>query len=45
MSDTDGGEGFAIPPEYNVRSTLEFEVVPGTANVFDIDVESKADSR
>ena len=41
MSDNDGGEGFRIPPEYNVRSTLEFDVVPGRANVFEIDVTTK----
>lgn len=40
MSDNDGGEGFRIPPEYNVRSTLEFDVVPGRANVFEIEVDT-----
>jgi len=40
-SDNDGGDGFRIPPEYNVRSTLEFDVVPGQANVFEIDVTTK----
>lgn len=41
MSDNDGGEGLRIPPEYNVRSSLEFTVVPGRANVFEIDVTTK----
>ena len=41
MSDNDGGEGFRIPPDYNVHSTLEFTVVPGRANVFEIDVTTK----
>lgn len=41
MSDNDGGEGFRIPPEYNVRSSLEFTVVPGRANVFEVDVTTK----
>jgi hypothetical protein len=41
MSDNDGGDGIVIPPAYNVRSTLEFEVVPGQANVFEIDVSTK----
>jgi hypothetical protein len=44
MSDNDGGEGFVIPPEYNVRSTLEFEVVPGQSNVFEIKVDTKSDA-
>jgi hypothetical protein len=42
MSDSDGEEGIRIPPEYNVRSTLEFEVVPGKENVFEIDIETKS---
>ncbi len=41
MSDNDGDEGVVIPPSYNVRSTLEFEVVPGQANVFEIDIATK----
>lgn len=40
MSDTDGGEGIRIPPRYNVRSELTFTVVPGRANVFDIDIST-----
>ena len=44
MSDNDGGEGFTIPARYNVQSTLEFEVMPGQANVFEIDVDSKIPS-
>jgi hypothetical protein len=44
MSDNDGGEGFRIPVEYNVRSTLEFDVVPGRPNVFDIEVETRSES-
>jgi hypothetical protein len=40
MSDTDGGEGIRIPPRYNVRSELKFTVVPGRANVFDIDIST-----
>jgi hypothetical protein len=41
MSDTDGGDGIAIPPAYNVESTLEFEVVPGRTNSFEINVSAK----
>ena len=40
MSDSDGEEGVVIPPQYNVRSTLEFEVVPGKENIFEIDIET-----
>lgn len=41
LTDTDGDGGAVIPPDYNVRSTLEFEVVPGKANVFDVDVKTR----
>lgn len=41
MSDTEREDPVVIPPEYNVKSTLEFEVVPGKTNVFDIDIVSK----
>ena len=35
-------EGFVrIPAAYNLNSTLEFEVVPGQPNVFDIDVVTR----
>lgn len=38
MSDTEREDPIVIPPEFNVKSTLEFEVVPGKTNVFDIDI-------
>jgi hypothetical protein len=41
MSDSDGGEGLAIPARYNVRSDLRFTVVPGRTNVFDVDISTK----
>lgn len=41
MSDSDGDEGVLIPPRYNLRSTLELEVVPGQENVFEIDIETE----
>lgn len=41
MSDTEREDPIVIPPEYNVKSTLEFEVVPGKTNTFDIDISSK----
>ncbi len=41
MSDSDGGEGVSIPARYNVQSDLRFTVVPGRANVFDLDVTTK----
>jgi len=41
LIDTDGEGGAVIPPEYNVKSTLEFDVIPGKANVFDVDVKTK----
>jgi hypothetical protein len=40
-TDTDGPNPVLIPAEYNTNSTLEFEVIPGQANVFDIDVQTK----
>ena len=41
FTDTDGPNPVLIPEEYNVTSSLEFEVVPGKANVFDVDVVTK----
>jgi len=41
FTDTDGPNPVLIPAEYNVKSSLEFEVVPGKANVFDVDVVTK----
>lgn len=41
FTDTDGPNPVLIPAAYNTNSTLEFEVIPGQANVFDIDVETK----
>lgn len=41
MSDTEREDPVLIPPEFNVKSTLEFEVVPGKTNTFDIDISSK----
>ena len=38
LSDNDGGDAVVIPPEFNVKSTLVFEVIPGKTNVLDIDV-------
>jgi len=40
MSDTEREDPVVVPPEYNVKSTLEFEVVPGRVNVFDIDIKT-----
>lgn len=44
LSDREGegedGTALAIPPEYNTQTTLEFEVVPGRANIFDIDIKT-----
>lgn len=44
LSDREGegedGTSLAIPAEYNTQSTLEFEVVPGRANIFDIDIKT-----
>lgn len=40
LSDSESPNPVAIPPEYNVNTTLEFEVVPGKKNVFDIDVKT-----
>lgn len=41
LTDTDGPDPILIPPEYNVKSTLECTVIPGKANVFDVDVQTK----
>lgn len=41
MSDTERDDPIVIPPEYNVKSTLEFKVVPGKKNTFDIDITTK----
>ncbi|MFM7205282.1 MAG: hypothetical protein ACKO4T_01235 [Planctomycetaceae bacterium] len=41
LTDTDSPNAVAIAPEYNVRTTLEFDVVPGRANVFDVEVKTK----
>lgn len=41
LTDTDGPNPVLIPTEYNVNSTLEFTVIPGQANVFDVDVQTK----
>lgn len=41
LTDTDSPDAVIIPAEYNTRSTLEFEVVPGKANVFDVDIKLK----
>lgn len=43
MSDTEREDPVVIPPEFNVKSTLEFEVVPGKANVFDINIPGKSE--
>jgi hypothetical protein len=40
LSDSESPNPISIPPEYNVNTTLEFEVVPGRKNVFDIDVRT-----
>lgn len=40
-SDTEREGAVMIPAEYNRDSKLEFEVIPGRANVFDIDVKTK----
>jgi len=40
-SDTEREGAVMIPAEYNRDSKLEFDVVPGKANVFDIDVTTK----
>jgi len=44
LSDREGegedGTALVIPAEYNTQSTLEFEVVPGRANTFDIDIKT-----
>lgn len=41
FTDTDGPNPVLIPAEYNTSSTLEFEVIPGQANVFDVDIQTK----
>jgi len=41
LTDTDSPNAVIIPPEYNVKSTLEFDVIPGKANVLDVDVKTK----
>ena len=41
FTDTDGPNPVLIPAEYNVNSTLEFKVIPGQANVFDVDIQTK----
>jgi hypothetical protein len=41
LTDTDSPNAVIIPPEYNVKTTLEFDVIPGKANVFDVDVNTK----
>lgn len=45
MSDTERKDPIVIPPEYNLKSNLEFEVVPGKANVFDIAISSTETAR
>ena len=41
LTDTDSPNAVLIPPDYNVKSTLECNVIPGKANVFDVDVKTK----
>ena len=41
FTDTDGPNPVLIPAEFNTNSTLEFEVIPGRANVFDVDVQAR----
>lgn len=41
FTDTDGPNPVLIPAEYSTNSTLEFEVIPGRVNVFDIEVKTK----
>lgn len=41
LTDTDSPNAVVIPPDYNVKSTLECDVIPGKANVFDVDVKTK----
>lgn len=41
FTDTDGPNPVLIPAEYSTNSTLEFTVVPGQANVFDVDIKTK----
>jgi hypothetical protein len=41
LSDSESPNPIVIPPQYNVDTSLEFEVVPGKKNVFDIDVKTR----
>ena len=41
MSDSEVENSVAIPAEYSTKSMLQFDVIPGKANVFDIDVKTK----
>lgn len=41
FSDSEGPNPVVIPAEYGTNSALEFAVVPGQANVFDVDVQTK----
>jgi hypothetical protein len=41
LSDSESPNPIAIPAEYNVNTTLEFKVMPGKKNVFDIDVKTR----
>lgn len=43
VSDPDNPLPIEIPPEYNSRSELNFEVKAGRANVFDIDIKAAAE--
>lgn len=40
LSDSESPNPIAIPPEYNANSSLEFTVIPGKKNTFDIDVKT-----
>ena len=41
MSDSESANAVAIPAEYNTKSSLQVDVIPGKANVFDVDVKTK----
>lgn len=41
LTDTEGSNAPPIPAAYNSRSALEFDVLPGKPNVFDVDVKTK----